>query len=123
MGLLDQAAADLVSILSDTVGGFAVPIRVVDPDDNAATINGLATHIGTTIDPDTGVPVAGQKSSVALPIARLRAAGLKNPRAVSDDNARPWRVQVPGWGSMWFKVSTTLPDKLGVIVCFLEAYE
>lgn len=123
MGLLEQAAADLVAILSDDVGGFAVAIRVIDPDDNAATINGLATHIGVTVDPETGLTVAGQKSSVALPIAKLREAGLKNPRGVSDDNLRPWRVRVPSWGDMTFKVSTVMPDKLGCVVCFLEAYK
>jgi hypothetical protein len=123
VGLQEQAAADLVTILSDTVGGFAVPINVVDPDDNAATINGFATHIGTTISPETGLAVAGQKASVVLPIAALRAADLANPRAVADDTLRPWRVSVPSWGAMIFKVSTVLPDKLGCVVCFLEYYK
>lgn len=123
MGLQEQAAADLVSILSDAVGGFAVPIRVIDSEGKTATINGFATHIGTTIDPETGLTVAAQKSSVALPIAKLREAGLANPRAVADDTLRPWRVVVDSWGTQVFKVSTVLPDKLGCVVCFLEAYK
>lgn len=124
MGLQEQAAADLVTILSDAIGGFAVAIVVIDPDGNTATVNGLATHIGMAIDPETGLTVAGQKSSVALPIAKLREAGFsKNPRPVPDESLRPWRVRVPSWGDLTFKVEAVMPDKLGCIVCFLESYK
>lgn len=123
--LLERAAADLTRILSDAAGGFAVPIRVVDPSSNAATINGLATDIGIKIDPETGVAVSGRKASVAFPLAKLLEAGLDDPRGITDNMKRPWTVtlELPTGGEGTFKISGTVPDRLGCIVCFLEEYE
>ena len=125
MGLLETAAADLVSILSDQDGGFAVAIRVVDPAGNAATINGLAADIGISIDPDTGTSIAQRKPSVALPISKLREEFDELPRGIGDTKSRPWTVSftLPTGGEQTFKVTTTLPDALGCLVCFLEHYQ
>jgi hypothetical protein len=125
MGLLETAAADLAAILADDVGGFSVPIVVTDPSNNQATINGLATDIGFTIDPETGIGVAERKASVALPIRALREADLGVPVGVSDESRKPWRVTLtlPTGVAMTFKVKTAMPDKLGCVVCFLEAYK
>lgn len=122
MGLLETAAADLAEILSDDVGGFAVPIKVVNPDNRKATIKGFATDIGFTINPDTGQPVAGQKISIALPLRALNAAGLGEPSGIADSNSRFWMVTftLPTGGEHTYKIASTMPDKLGVIVCFLE---
>lgn len=124
MGLLEQAAADLAEILSDDVG-FAVPITVVDPGGSQATINGLATDIGLTINPETGIAVASRKASVALSLRALEAAGLGQPYGVADGSRKPWTVTLtlPTGDEQTFKITTTMPDKLGVIVCFLEIYE
>jgi hypothetical protein len=122
---MEQAAADLVTIMSDTVGGFAIPITVIDPDDNQATINGFANDIGQELDPETGTMIVGRQASVALPIRALRAADLGEPRAIADDSRRPWRVQVQlptATTPLTFKVTKTMPDKLGCIVCFLQSY-
>ncbi len=125
MGLMDQAAADLASILSDDVGGFAIPITVIAPNDNTATIKGVAADIGHKIDPETGMMVVGRSAHVTLPIALLRAAGLKNPVGVADDDRHPWRVSftLPTGAKQTFKVSKSAPDKLGALVCYLESYE
>lgn len=122
MGLLETAAADLAEILSDDVGGFAVPIKVVDPNNRKATIKGLATDIGLTINPDTGQAVAGQKISIALPLRSLTAAGLGEPTGIADSNSRFWKVTLtmPTGVEHTYKITSTMPDKLGVIVCFLE---
>lgn len=126
MNLLDQAAADLVTILSDTVGGFATPITVIDPDGNEATIGGFANDIGQQLDPETGLMMVGRQATVALPTRALRAADLGDPRGVADENARPWRVKLKLPASdreLMFKVTKTMPDKLGCIVCFLKLYQ
>jgi hypothetical protein len=122
MGLLETAAADLHEILSDDVGGFAVPIKVVDPSNRKATINGLATDIGFTINPDTGQAVAGQKISIALPLRALKAAGLGEPIGISASDSRFWKVTLtmPTGGEHTYKITSTMPDRLGCIVCFLE---
>ncbi len=121
-GLLETAAVDLAEILSDDVGGFAVPITVIDPNNRRATIKGLGTDIGLTINPETGAPVAGQKISVALSIRALEAAGLGVPYGVPSSDSRFWRVkfQLSTGREQTFKVATTMPDRLGVVVCFLE---
>lgn len=126
MGLLETAAADLLGILSDASGGgFAVPIMIVAPDARTVTINGLATDIGLTIDPQTGAAVSGRKVSVALPIRSLDTAGIGQPCGISDRNSAPWLVKLtlPTGGEQTFKVSSSEPDKLGCLVCFLESFE
>lgn len=125
MSLFDTAAADLASILSDAVGGFAVPVTVVDPDQNQATVNGMVADIGLSVDANTGVAVAARKSSVTLPLSALREASLRAPEGVGDDQRRPWVVsfKMPGQTrARTFKVVETMPDQLGCIVCFLQAY-
>jgi hypothetical protein len=125
VGLLETAAADLAGILSDDVGGFAVPITLVDPSGNQATINGLANDIGFTINPETGVAVSGQKATVALPIRALTGAGLGQPQGVASAKSRPWTVTftLSTGVEQTFKVASTMPDALGCLVCHLETYE
>lgn len=125
MSLLDTAAADLADILSDADGGFAIPITIVAPDARTVTVNGIATDIGMTIDPQTGAVVSGRKASVALPIRLLDTAGIGQPCGVSDRNSPPWMVKftLPTGGEQTFKVSSSEPDKLGCLVCFLETFE
>lgn len=126
MGFLETAAADLAGILSDDVGGFAVPIQIVDPNNNTATVNGIANEIGFKIDPETGVAVSGQKATVALSLRAIDAAGLGQPRGIAAGDKRPWSMtfQLPAMrDAQTFKVASTMPDQLGCLVCFLEIYE
>lgn len=122
MSLLDVAAADLRAILSDVDSGFAVPIRVISPEDTEVTVNGLATDIGMSFDPETGQAIAGRRASVALPIAELEAAGSEEPRGAP--SGRPWRLAfaLPHAEERIFKVASVMPDKLGCLVCFIEDY-
>lgn len=126
MGLREQAAADLVTILEDTADGFGWPITVTDPDQNSATLSGFSTDVSQTIDPQTGQLVSGRLASVALPIASLTAAGLGLPANVSDGSRNPWVIRfndTAGTEHVW-KVSEAMPDRaLGVIVCLLEPYK
>lgn len=125
MTLLDIAAADLRSILGDTVGGFSIPITLITPQNDEIQINGLANDIGLTVDPDTGQAVAGSSSSVALPIVDIDAAEKGRPRGVASGAERPWRVRftLPTGGAQTFKVTRTFPDALGCLVCILETHD
>ncbi len=125
MSLLDQAKADLQAILTDNVGGFAVPITVTNPGGFSAIVNGQQTSIGIVIDPQTGMPVAGRKVSVALSIAALTAAGLAEPKGVSSGAGKPWLVSfaLPTGATQTFKVSESLPDELGCVVLILEFWK
>lgn len=124
MGLLDVARADLVSIASDTVGGFAVPITLTAPDGQTLTVPGLAADIGQTVDPDTDQVVLGRRITVALPMAQLPAS-FGEPRGIADAASKPWLVRFADVDSVMrtFKVSQVAPDNtLGMLVCVLEAY-
>lgn len=126
MSLRAQAAADLLGILEDVDGGFGWAITVTDPTGTTVNMTGFSTDIGTTIDPETGVLVAGRRASVALPIARLTALGLGMPRGVASETSRPWVVtfnDISG-AARTYKVSQALPDRaIGCVTCMLEAYK
>jgi hypothetical protein len=123
VSLLEQAAADLEQILTDPAG-FSVPITVTDPEGRSATINGLQTDIALSIDPETGQAVVGGKVSVALSIRALADEGLGIPRGIADESKMPWRVAfaTPTSPLTTYKVAESMPDRLGVVVCFLEVW-
>lgn len=118
MSILAQAAADIRSILGDVSGGFAAPIRFISPDGHEATINGFQSDIGLSMDPDTGVMVAGRKATVAVSQLDLAAAGLEVPEGIPDDDCQPWLIRwtPPIGGEQTMKVVSAMPDKLGCVV-------
>lgn len=123
MSLLETAAADLQTILKDTDGGFAVSVTVTNPSGQSQTVAGLAADIGQTIDPETMQAVAGRTAHVTLPLAALT---IGTPRGIADESSKPWLVslQLPTDASArTLKVTETMPDKLGAIVCFLADYD
>lgn len=124
MSLRAQAAADLQSIVEDSAG-FGWPITVTNPAGVEAALTGLSTDIHMTIDPETGQAVSGRRASVTLALARLSAAGLGMPRAISDGATKPWVIvfdDIAG-AAHTFKVCEALPDRaIGAVVCLLEAY-
>jgi hypothetical protein len=125
MGLREQAAADLRTILEDTAAGFGWAISVTPPDGAPVALVGFSTDIAQVIDPETGIAVTGRSASVAIAIASLTAAGLDIPKAVADESGRPWVVtfaDIVGKAHT-FSVLEAHPDRaLGVVVCRLEAY-
>ncbi len=124
MSLLAQAAADLRSILEDVDGGFAVSIVATSPSGASATVRGIQTDHHLTINPDTGTAVSGSNVSIALSLAALAEAGIGIPYAVADRALRPWLMTftTPTGDEQTFKVADTQPDKLGCLVCRLEAW-
>ena len=125
MSLRAQAALDVRSVLED-LDGFACSITVTDPWGTSAVLTGLAQDISRTIDPDTGLLVAGRLASVTLPLVALFEAGLEEPRGVAESTELPWRVKfadVQGTVRA-FKIARTSPDhEAGIIVCELEGLE
>lgn len=124
MGLLDQAAADLETILGD-VDGFSSCIELRAPDNTAVEIRALVADVSQTIDPQTGMAVSGRVASVALPLAELADwPGLAS--GVVDTDKKPWVVRMPDvTGAVTvFRVREARPDRvLGVLVCLLEPYK
>ena len=125
MSLLDVAASDLRSILEGDVEGFSLPITVTNPDGASAVLRGSAADIGSEIDPDTGQMVSGRTVHVSLSLAALAEAGLGQPRGIADEERKPWTVgfQLPSAAAPQnFVVERTMPDRLGIIVCFCKPY-
>lgn len=128
MGLAEQAAKDLQTILNDK-DGFARDITIQNPDGVCDSIRGFWTDIAETIDPNTGQAVSGRLVSVALAMRDLQTLdcykdfGLPDGRA--DTSTKPWLVtfvDVVGVEHT-FKVQESNPDRaLGSITCTLEVW-
>lgn len=129
MGLREQAAVDLRTILNDE-DGFAWEIAITNPDGVCDTVRGFSTDIAETIDPDTGMAVSGRLVSVALSIRDLEELecyetfGL--PQGIADTTIKPWVVvfkDILG-KEHTFKVQESHPDRaLGIVTCMLEVYD
>lgn len=124
MGLRDQAAADLATILGDTAG-FSSCVELQSPEGAEVEIRGLVADVSQILDPQTGQAVSGRVASVALPLAELvdwpgLAAGIADP------DSKPWTVRmadVTGTQTL-YRVREARPDRvLGVLVCLLEPYK
>lgn len=126
MGLRATAAADLRAITENSATGFGWAITITDPLDVVGVLTGLSTDIGQTIDPETGVAVAGRRASIAVAIASLTAVGLGIPKAIADGAGKPWRVaflDIAGVAHI-YKVSESMPDRsIGIVTCILEHYK
>jgi hypothetical protein len=124
MGLRAQAALDVQAILEDTTE-FGQTVTLTNPSEQSADLTGYTNDVGVSLDPSTGAAVSARRMSVALPIKALSDAGLGLPIAVSDPDAKPWRVTFEdlAGNSQTFKVTETQPDRtLGIVVCLLEVY-
>lgn len=124
MSLRQQANVDMVSIVEST-SDFGWPIVVTSPAGVVLSMTGLSTDIGTTLDPETGLPVSGRRASVALAISSLSAGGLEMPQGIYEKTSKPWLVTFADIGgtSYTFKVIQTHPDRaLGIITCIVERY-
>ncbi len=124
MSLRQQANADLIGIVG-SVSDFGWPITVTSPAGVELAMVGLSTDIGTTLDPETSLPVSGRRASVALAIATLTAGGMTLPEGVYDKNSKPWLVTFADISGtvMTFKVIQTHPDRaIGLITCIVERY-
>lgn len=125
MGLHDQAALDARSFLEDVTGGFGQDVTVTDPFGFRLALKGFVNRVGQQIDPDTGVMVSGDITTVALPVAALVAGGRGIPKGVSDTSSTPWVVSFADLQGVVskFKVRETNQDRtLGVVVCILEQW-
>lgn len=125
MSLREVAAQDAIRILENT-NEFGWPVALTNPDQVSIQLYGSSVDIGQTIDPETGLAVAGRRASVALPIASILAAGLEIPIAISDRTKKPWVVtfnDINGF-SHSFKVCESMSDRaLGIVTCLLESYK
>lgn len=125
MGLRELAEQDLAATLEDSVGGFAWPITITDPDGNSGSLTGSSTDIAQVIDPDTGEAVSGRLASIAVRISTLTAKGLGLPVGIADAGSKPWIVQFDdiNGNPYTFKVTQSNPDRaIGLVTCILGVY-
>jgi len=121
VGLWEQAPVDAQAILEDP-SGFRRPITLTSPAGTASALTGFATDVAESVDPETGVLVAGRRASAAISLLSLP----EMPTAEAEAGARPWQVtltSIVGPPTTW-KVVEVRPDRaLGVVVLMLEAYD
>lgn len=126
MSLLAEAALDLRSFLEDVDHGFGVRVSVVSPDQVQATVTGYSADVGRSMDPETGLAVSGRMAHITVPTAQMLESFGEIPDGSPDSSQKPWlaTVSLPGHPEeQTFRIFRTEPDKLGCIVCYLEAYE
>lgn len=121
MGLRAQAAADAKAILEDSTSGFGWPLTLTSPAGGVSALTGFATDVAESIDPETGLAVAGRRASVAISLLSLPVL----PTAVPERDRKPWIVtfaDVTLAAASW-KVVEVRPDRaLGVVVLIVEGY-
>lgn len=122
MSLREIAALDLRAIV-ENADDFGWPITVTSPDESALDVVGLSTDVGLTIDPQTGMGIAGRRASVAITLASIESLGV--PKGVADKGSKPWRVafaDIMG-ERREYKVVEAMPDRaVGLVTCVLETY-
>jgi hypothetical protein len=89
MNLKTLAEADGEIVIEDADNGFAVPITFTLPpvdeysEATVINVNGIYNRIGTFFDPDTGLQVPGDTSSVTVRISSLGGNVLDSRWTVS----------------------------------------
>lgn len=92
-----------------------------------ATVLGMFSRTGMTIDPETGQAVTSSKATLSVTQASLTEAGFTGtPRNIAERNKKPWivtAVDIHGV-SRTYKVLEAFPDRgqLGLVTCTLEEY-
>ena len=69
--LRELAESDNAIILEDDTSGFAVPIKFTDKQGRVYEVRGQYNRVGVDIDPETGLLVPGNKSSVTVRLSSL----------------------------------------------------
>ena len=124
MGLLDTAHDDMVEIINDPETG-GEPISITSPAGVQEDFLALTNDIHFSIDPETGMTVAGRQCSAAVAIFNLEEVGFGDIKGVPDKTERPWVVQMTDVNGRegTFKVSSTEPDRgAGLMTLRLEGY-
>lgn len=124
MGLLDTAHDDMVEFVNDPDTG-GEPISITSPDGVEEDFLALTNDIHFSIDPETGMTVAGRQCTAAVAIFDLEAVSFGGIEAVPDKTSRPWVVQATDVNGRvgTFKVSETHPDRsAGLMTLILEGY-
>ena len=127
MSLITQARADIRSILTDNINGAGQEVILTAPDGQQVMgVVGFYTHIGLTIDPQSGMAVPGQEAHISFSMDDLDERlpeGLGHPTGVPETSRKPWIVTTnpESSDSIQFAVRNTMPDKtLRVLKCRLE---
>lgn len=78
MNLRDQAELDNSFLVEDSVSGFGSAIKLTDLQGVVYNVTGIYNRIGVDIDPETGLLVAGKKSTITVRASNFSADNLPN---------------------------------------------
>ncbi len=120
--LYDIAASDALAILTDSASGFGVQMTLTAPDGTTQDITGMAADIGLTVDPETGISINGRYVHASLP---TQALTIGRPVGIKSRTAQPWLIKFAlplDLLAIEYKITSTMPDKLGGLVCVCEEW-
>jgi hypothetical protein len=123
MGLMQQARADLLQIVSNEKE-WGIPVVFSAPDNKTVTATCLVKKHHLSINGD-GVPVNGKNATISVAEASLTALTYPIRNAAGEVNLNGHKV---AWPDSTGKVSSYMirewfPDEtLGLIVCILDDF-
>jgi hypothetical protein len=102
-------------------------VVIYDPNNNAEDFNAFICDAATTIDPVTGLPVAGKRVNVSVLYSDLKDKSFEGVHGVMTKTAKPWLVRfndvVLGRDKV-YKVVQSLPSNtVGLVSLVLEEYK
>jgi len=121
MGMMEQAAADLLQI---TTGDFGTDILFTPPTGSPKTIKGIGVKHHLKYD-EYGAPISSKTTRISVSELALNAVGYTvrnvNKEVALIGHLVAWTDVV---GNSWtYKIKITIPgETLGSIVCILDDY-
>lgn len=71
MNIRQQAELDLSFTLEDLINGFGTLITLTNKSAQQQIVNGQSHRIGTDFDPQTGIPVVGNRAAITVRLSAL----------------------------------------------------
>jgi hypothetical protein len=88
MSLRDMVAEDSTAIIEDD-DDFASPIVLIAPDTTRYDLRGIYNRVGVMIDPNSGLKIFGNSSSITVSLSTLISLGV-TIEALDTEN---WQVE------------------------------
>lgn len=123
MSLIDQARIDTGAILR---GQFSVPITLISPDSQVATVRGIHNKTSEAVDPRSGIKVNSKHAAVTIYETDITDDNDTYPiRCKGEVNFKEHKVKVKDSTGLekTYKVNEWFPDEtVGIIVLILGKY-
>ena len=114
---LHDELRDMARRVCTDVTQWAVPVTLIDQNNDEYEVWGLPNDIGVVLDPDTGLPVAARQITLVISYDQLPEGA--RPSHEQNADTRPWRVRFirPGQTeTKTYMVRGTDPDEVAALL-------